>query len=84
MLKNMEKLGKNSSQLTQENQNYYFYYGKLFNKKDNNNSLIGKFNGISKLIKLYDKKKNESENFDFISKQILIKLKNIMNLINVH
>ena len=71
----MEKIWETSKYLTKDNQDKYFYYSKLYKKENNDNSLKGKLNGISKLIKLYDKNKSESENKKLISEQICKKIK---------
>ena len=70
-----KKYGKTPSILTEDNQDKYFYYSNIYKRKNNDNSLKGKLNGISKLIKLYDKNKSESENMQLISEHIYKKIK---------
>ena len=73
-LSTWRKFGNTPETLTIDNQIYYFYYSKIYEKK-NDNSSKDIFNGISKLTKLYDNNKSETENIEFISEQIYKKIK---------
>ena len=74
-LKTWKKYG-NSTELDEENQNYYFYYAEIYiNVYKENEELNKKFNGIFKYINYFNQGLQKEEIMEKITKDIIDKIK---------